>query len=65
LHTFQQRAALAGIKNLQSTSYRKDGPILAVQDRFPEKFGNQGYATNVHRNDMMPLQIADERRKTD
>ena len=36
--TFSQRAAMAGIKNLQSTTYKQDGPIKAVIDRFPEKF---------------------------
>lgn len=29
---------MAGIKNLQSTTYKQDGPIKAVIDRFPEKF---------------------------
>mmetsp|Transcript_45072 Transcript_45072/g.59771 ORF Transcript_45072/g.59771 Transcript_45072/m.59771 type:complete len:129 (-) Transcript_45072:171-557(-) len=44
--TFQQRAALAGIKNLQSTSYRQDGPINAVVDRFPEKFSTNNAANH-------------------
>lgn len=44
--TFHQRAALAGIKNLQSTSYRHDGPIGAVVDRFPEKFSSSNAANH-------------------
>ena len=37
-NAFQQRATLAGIKNLQTTAYRQDSPVRAVRGRFPEKF---------------------------
>ena len=36
--SFYQRAALAGIKNLETTSFRKDSPIQQTQGRFPEKY---------------------------
>ena len=38
--TFYQRAALAGIKNLETISYRKDSTVRQTQGRFPEKYVN-------------------------
>lgn len=36
--SFYQKAALAGIKNLETNCYRKDSPIRQTQSRFPEKY---------------------------
>ena len=38
--SFYQRAALAGIRNLETTSFRKDSPVRQTQGRFPEKYVN-------------------------
>lgn len=38
--SFYQRAALAGIKNLETISYRKDSTVQQTQGRFPEKYVN-------------------------
>ncbi len=35
-----QRAALAGIKNLHTASFKTSSPIQMVQSRFPEKYRN-------------------------
>lgn len=37
-NAFMQRAAFAGIKNLNSASFRNDSPLQVVQSRFPEKY---------------------------
>ena len=37
-NSFMQRAALTGIKNLDSQSYKKDTPIMSFAGRFPEKY---------------------------
>ena len=36
--SFYQRAALAGVKNLETRSFRKDSPVKQTMDRFPEKY---------------------------
>lgn len=38
--SFYQRAALAGIRNLETTSFRRDSPVRQTQSRFPEKYIN-------------------------
>jgi hypothetical protein len=40
LESFYRRATLAGIKNLETNSYRKDSPVLKNRDRFPEKYSS-------------------------
>lgn len=37
-NAFMQRAALAGIKNLNTQCFRKDSPVKVMQSRFPEKY---------------------------
>ena len=36
--TFQQRAAIAGVKALETNQFRKDSPIRMTLGRFPEKY---------------------------
>ena len=47
--SFYKKAALAGIKNLDSKSYRNDSSCIKSQDRFPEKYmhtvGPGGYSS--------------------
>jgi hypothetical protein len=38
---FMQRAALAGIKNLNTASFKNESPLTILQSRFPEKYSNQ------------------------
>jgi hypothetical protein len=55
--SFYRRATLAGIKNLETNSYRKDSPIMKSQERFPEKYssrigariepGQESFALNI------------------
>ena len=40
-NAFMQRAAFAGIKNLNTAAFRNDSPLQMVQSRFPEKYGGQ------------------------
>lgn len=44
--SFHQKAALAGIKNLETISFRKDSPIKQTQSRFPEKYMNTMLSKN-------------------
>lgn len=53
--SFYKKAALAGIKNLDTKSYNNDSSILKSQDRFPEKYTNTatgpgGYSSRKHSN---------------
>jgi hypothetical protein len=36
--SFYQKAAMAGIKNLETKSFRNDSSCVKSQDRFPEKY---------------------------
>ena len=39
--SFYRKATLAGIKNLETNSYRMDSPINKTQERFPEKYSSR------------------------
>jgi len=43
---------MAGIKNLETTAFRKDSPIRQTQSRFPEKYvqTNNPWKHNSHTN---------------
>lgn len=41
--SFYQRAALQGIKNLETTAYNRDSSINKIKSRFPEKYANAGH----------------------
>lgn len=36
--SFQQKAALHGVRNLETKAFRKDSPVRQTQGRFPEKY---------------------------
>ena len=40
---FYQRAALAGIKNLETNSFNRGSSIDKMQSRFPEKYSNPSH----------------------
>ena len=43
-----QRAALAGIRNLHSASFKSSSPLRMVQSRFPEKYERTVMAVDDH-----------------
>ena len=47
-----QRAAFAGIKNLNTASFRNDSPLQMVQSRFPEKYYSMNGLGNNTQNEV-------------
>lgn len=55
-----QRAAFAGIKNLNTASFRNDSPLQVVQSRFPEKYVGGGVNLNFSQLDFNRMTLNDQ-----